>query len=84
MFRIWCFGLSIWNRLCHVIAHGDLGQNVLDHVGRFNAGQLLIEALETKSEPRVVEAEQVEDGGVQVTYVHAIAYHIETEVIAFP
>ncbi len=40
-------------------------------------------ALELVGQPRVVDAEAVEDGGVQVVHVHRVAHDVVAEVVRF-
>ena len=47
-------------------------QYSLHHLRRLHAGEFLVEALEWEGEFVVIEAEEVEDGGVKVTDVDGI------------
>ena len=49
---------------------------------RFDARQPLIEALESEVQARVIEAEQMQDCGVQIVHVDAVARDVEAEFVA--
>src|SRR5690349_23664561 len=57
------------------------GQNRLDDLGRFDAGQSLIEAQVANGEPLMIEAEQVQDRGVPVVEMYRILDDVVREVV---
>ena len=56
-------------------------QQLLDHVGRLDAGQPLVEALVAVGEPLVVEAQQVQHGGVEVADVDGVLDDVVGELV---
>jgi hypothetical protein len=54
-------------------AESPSGEDFLDDAGGFDAGEALVKALELKREAFVIDAQQVEDGGVEVADVHGVA-----------
>ncbi len=56
-------------------------QDAIDDLGRHDAGELLIEALELERELVVIEAEQVEDRRVQVADVHRVLHDVVGEIV---
>src|SRR5262245_58420320 len=60
----------------------SLREDLVYHSGRLDAGQTLVETLELVGQPHVVEAEQVQDRGVQVVHVHAAGRGVEAELVA--
>ena len=58
------------------------GEQFADDAGGFDAGELGVEALELERQPLVVEAEQVQDRGVQVVDVDAVLRGVEAELVA--
>src|SRR5262245_37149185 len=59
-----------------------LRQEFLDDSGRFDAGELGVEALELEGQPLVVEADQMQERGVQVADVDAVLHGVEAEFVA--
>src|SRR4051794_22774484 len=57
------------------------GEQFLDDAGRLDAGQALVEALVPHREALVVEAEQLEDGGVEVADVDGVLDDVVAEVV---
>ena len=55
-------------------------QNFIHHLA-FHIRQPEIAALETVGQLRVIEAETMENGGVQIVHVNLILGHVETEFI---
>ena len=56
----------------------------VDHVGFvFDAGEFLVEALEFVGEATVIDAEEVEDGGVHVADVDGVLSDVVGEVVGF-
>src|SRR3954470_3493453 len=56
-------------------------QERLDHAGRLDAGQALVEPLMAVGEPLVVEAEQVQHGGVEVADVDGVLDDVVRELV---
>src|SRR5258708_2888531 len=61
----------------------DLRQNLLHHPP-INIRQPVIPPRVAEREPLVVEAEEVEDGGVEVVDVDLVLYRAEAEVVGRP
>src|SRR4051794_16685363 len=55
-------------------------QDRLDRVGRLDAGQALVEALVLDRQPGVVDAELVQDGGVDVADVDGVLDDVVAEL----
>ena len=49
-----------------------LADQILNHVGWFNTGQLLVEPLRFDGESLVVDSQQMQDGGVEVANVDGV------------
>ncbi len=62
---------------------GALGDEVFDDFGGVDTGKAAIEALETVAEAVVFEAEQVQDGGVEVADVEGVFDDVVGEVVGF-
>ena len=56
-------------------------KDLAHHPGRLDAGELLVEPLERKRQPLVVDPEQVQDRRVQVTDVHAAVDDVPAVVV---
>src|SRR5579883_2990127 len=56
-------------------------QQFLQHALRLDAGQALIESLELEREAFVVDAQAVQNGGVQVVHVDRLVDHVVAEVV---
>lgn len=57
-----------------------LSQHLLDHIPPY-ASEALVESLVEESEPRVVEAQQVKNGGVEIGNVGALLNSSEAEFV---
>ena len=57
------------------------GQNSFHHARLLDAGQPLVEPLVLVGEPLVVEAQQVQDGGVEVADVHRVLDDVVAEIV---
>ncbi len=60
--------------------HGS-GEEIADDVGLFDAGEALVEALVLEDEAAVIDAEAVEEGGVEVVHVHRVFHDVVAEVV---
>src|SRR6266542_4519252 len=60
-----------------------LRQEALEDVA-MHIGQAVVPTLEPESKPRVVQAEQVQQRGVQVVDMHWIGHHVETKIVGLP
>jgi len=58
-------------------------EEVFDHLRGIDAGEPLVETLKLVSELVVIDAEGVQDRGVQVTDMDRIFSNIETQLIGF-
>jgi len=56
----------------------------VNHAGLFDPGQPHIKSLELVGEAAVVDAQQMEHGGVQVTHVDHIVHGIVAQFIGWP
>ena len=65
----------------HLILSPCHGQQLLDHLRRLDAGQLLVEPLVAVREPLVVEAQQVQHRGVEVVDVDRVLDDVVGEVV---
>src|ERR1017187_10108552 len=63
--------------------HETSRQQGLDHFGFFDAGQAHIEALVLVAETLVVDAELVQDGGLEIAHMDRVAGDVITEVVGF-
>ena len=59
----------------------SLGEEFLDYLGFFHAGEALIEALVFHGEPFMIVAEEVENGGVEIADVEGVLYDVVAEVV---
>ena len=71
-------------RLSHAIniVGNYLPKQFRHHTRRLHADEPLIEALKFECEAHRVEAQQVQDGGVQVVDVNPVARDVEAELVA--
>ena len=60
---------------------GCLGEELLDHVRRLDAGQPLVEPLVAEREALVVEAQQVQHRGVEVADVDRVLDDVVGEIV---
>ncbi len=60
---------------------GGSGEEIADDLGVFDAGEALVEALVLEDEAAVINAEAVEEGGVEVVHVHRVFHDVVAEVI---
>mgnify|MGYP001287005582 CR=1 FL=1 len=58
-----------------------LGQDLLCHFGLLHSGEAMIEALVFHGEFFVVQAEAVEDGGLEVVYVDGVAGDVVAQLV---
>lgn len=65
------------------MTESGLGQQILDDMCRQNSGEPLIQSLEFVAELFVIEAEQVQNRGVEVTDVQWIADDVVGKVVGF-
>lgn len=70
----------------HVIGHREmlLYQNLLQHTTWLHADNALVEALIGVGELQVVEAELVEDGGVEVPGLYFVEHGVVADLIRLP
>src|SRR6516165_6302132 len=60
---------------------GQSGQDALDRVVLFHAREAHVEALELVGKAAMIDAQAVEDGGVEVVDVYGILDHVVAEII---
>ena len=65
-------GAGLATRTFLSIHFASSGQQLLDHAGRLDAGQALVEPLVAVSEPPMVEPQELQHGGVEVADVHGV------------
>ena len=61
--------------------HRDSSQDSLDRMVLFDAGQSHVEPLELEAQPAVVDAQAVQDRGVQVVDVHRVVDDVVAEFV---
>lgn len=59
------------------------GDQFADDTGRFDAGEFLVEALIFVEEAVVVEAEELQNGGVEVADVDRVFDDVVAEIVGF-
>ena len=69
---------------CICPERNGLGEHLLDHPPGLNTGQPLVESLVKERQPFVVEAQQVEDRGVEIRDVQASFDRLEPGLIGRP
>jgi ferric-dicitrate binding protein FerR (iron transport regulator) len=64
------------------LASLDLAQDALDRVMLLDAGQAHVEALKLDAQPAVVDAQAVEDRGIEVVDVHRVRNDVVAKIVS--